>query len=68
MYHKGSVDIIGMLVDIYGSTDLFLNEYRSLLSEKLLSLTSYQIGVYVCVCVCVCVGGGGGVILRNCCR
>ena len=32
MYHKGSVDIIGMLVDIYGSTDLFLNEYRALLS------------------------------------
>jgi anaphase-promoting complex subunit 2 len=36
MYHKGSVDVIGMLVDIYGSTDLFLNEYRSLLSDKLL--------------------------------
>ena len=43
LYHKGSVDIIGMLVDIYGSTDLFLNEYRALLSDKLLALTSYQI-------------------------
>ena len=42
-YSVGSVDIIGMLVDIYGSTDLFLNEYRSLLSDKLLALTSYQI-------------------------
>ena len=42
-YSVGTVDIIGMLVDIYGSTDLFLNEYRSLLSDKLLALTSYQI-------------------------
>lgn len=42
-YHKGSIDIIGMLVDIYGSTDLFLNEYRVLLSDKLLALTSYEI-------------------------
>ena len=43
VYRKGSVDIIGMLVDIYGSTDLFLNEYRMLLSDKLLALTSYHI-------------------------
>lgn len=42
-YHKGSIDIIGMLVDIYGSTDLFLNEYRVLLSDKLLALTTYEI-------------------------
>lgn len=40
---QGSMDIIGMLVDIYGSKDLFLNEYRALLSDKLLALTSYQI-------------------------
>lgn len=32
-----------MLVDIYGSTDLFLNEYRALLSDKLLALTNYDI-------------------------
>jgi anaphase-promoting complex subunit 2 len=43
VYQKGSVDVIGMLVDVYGSTDLFLHEYRVLLSDKLLALTSYQI-------------------------
>ena len=32
-----------MQVDVYGSTDLFLHEYRVLLSDKLLALTSYQI-------------------------
>jgi anaphase-promoting complex subunit 2 len=31
------VDILAMLVGIYGSQDLFVNEYRSMLADKLLS-------------------------------
>ncbi|XP_040581618.1 anaphase-promoting complex subunit 2 [Lepeophtheirus salmonis] len=35
-------DIISMLVNIYGSKELFVNEYRSLLSNRLLSSFSYD--------------------------
>lgn len=35
-------DIISMLVNIYGSKELFVNEYRSLLSNRLLSHFSYD--------------------------
>ena len=35
-------DIISMLVNIYGSKELFVNEYRSLLSNRLLSQFSYE--------------------------
>ena len=35
-------DIISMLVNIYGSKELFVNEYRSLLSNRLLSQFSYD--------------------------
>ncbi len=35
-------DIISMLVNIYGSKELFVNEYRSLLSNRLLSHFSYE--------------------------
>lgn len=28
-------DVLAMLVSIYGSTDLFVNEYRAILAEKL---------------------------------
>lgn len=31
---RRSADIIGMLVSIYGSKELFVNEYRSLLSDR----------------------------------
>ncbi|EIE27163.1 hypothetical protein COCSUDRAFT_55186 [Coccomyxa subellipsoidea C-169] len=37
-----SLDIISMLVGIYGSKELFINEYRSLLAEKLLGKTDYE--------------------------
>eukprot|EP01038_Epipyxis_sp_PR26KG_P010296 gene10296-13841_t len=35
------LDILAMLVSIYGSTDLFIIEYRSLLADKLLSNLKY---------------------------
>ena len=35
-------DIISMLVNIYGSKELFVNEYRSLLSNRLLNQFSYE--------------------------
>jgi hypothetical protein len=35
-------DIVALLVSIYESTDLFVSEYRSLLSEKLLQSRSYD--------------------------
>ena len=36
-------DIISMLVNIYGSKDLFINEYKTLLAERLLSCYTYTI-------------------------
>lgn len=39
---KRSSDIISMLVNIYGSKELFVNEYRTLLSNRLLSQFSYE--------------------------
>ena len=35
-------DIIGLLVGIYGSKELFINEYRTMLAEKLLSKANYD--------------------------
>ena len=35
-------DIVSMLVNIYGSKELFVNEYRSLLSNRLLANCSYD--------------------------
>lgn len=35
-------DIITMLVNVYGSQDLFVNEYRTLLADRLLSQLNYQ--------------------------
>lgn len=32
-----------MLVNIYGSTELFVNEYRNMLSERLLNIQDYNI-------------------------
>ncbi|KAK9907618.1 hypothetical protein WJX75_007065 [Coccomyxa subellipsoidea] len=37
-----SLDIISMLVGVYGSKELFINEYRSLLADKLLAKTDYD--------------------------
>ena len=39
---RRSSDIISMLVNIYGSKELFVNEYRSLLSNRLLSTSTYD--------------------------
>ena len=39
---RRAADIISMLVNIYGSKELFVNEYRSLLSNRLLSQFSYD--------------------------
>ena len=42
-YSQGrGYDIVALLVSIYVSTDLFVSEYRTLLSEKLLQLTVYD--------------------------
>ena len=35
------LDILALLVSIYGSSDLFIVEYRSLLAEKLLANLKY---------------------------
>jgi len=39
---RRSADIISMLVNIYGSKKIFVNEYRSLLSNRLLTHWSYD--------------------------
>jgi anaphase-promoting complex subunit 2 len=36
------MDIISMLVGIYGSKELFVNEYRVMLAEKLLNKSDYD--------------------------
>ncbi|WAR31452.1 ANC2-like protein [Mya arenaria] len=36
-------DIISMLVNIYGSKELFVNEYRTLLADRILTNFSYEI-------------------------
>lgn len=39
--HK-TQDTISMLVNIYGSSELFVNEYRTMLADRLLSITDYD--------------------------
>jgi anaphase-promoting complex subunit 2 len=39
---RRSMDIISLLVDIYGSTELFVNEYRSMLAEKLIANREFK--------------------------
>lgn len=36
------LDVLALLVSIYGSTDLFVSEYRSLLADKLLNNLNYN--------------------------
>lgn len=36
-------DIISMLVNIYGSKDMFVKEYRSLLADRILNQFNYEI-------------------------
>ncbi|GKY95160.1 hypothetical protein MPSEU_000479500 [Mayamaea pseudoterrestris] len=39
---RGDVDILAMLVSIYGSKELFVNEYRIMLADKLLANLTYD--------------------------
>ncbi|KAF2985009.1 hypothetical protein EK904_007169 [Melospiza melodia maxima] len=39
---RRSSDIISLLVSIYGSKDLFINEYRTLLADRLLHQFNYS--------------------------
>ena len=39
---RRSSDIISMLVNIYGSKELFVNEYRTLLADRILSQFNYD--------------------------
>lgn len=36
-------DTISTLVNIYGSSELFVNEYRTLLADRLLAITDYDV-------------------------
>ncbi|XP_046844208.1 anaphase-promoting complex subunit 2-like [Xenia sp. Carnegie-2017] len=40
---RKSSDIISMLVNIYGSRDLFVSEYRTLLADRILSSFNYDV-------------------------
>ncbi|XP_066148403.1 anaphase-promoting complex subunit 2 [Euwallacea fornicatus] len=40
--NRRNVDIITMLVNIYGSKELFVNEYRTLLADRLLSQDTFD--------------------------
>ena len=46
-YGLSGLDVLALLVSIYGSTDLFVNEYRSLLADKLLNNLCYHTDVEV---------------------
>lgn len=37
-----TADIISMLVNIYGSKDVFITEYRTILADRILSQFSYD--------------------------
>ena len=39
---RGGFDIVGSLISIYGSKELFVSEYRVMLAGKLLKLESYD--------------------------
>lgn len=41
-YEQKAGDVIGMLVGIYGTKELFLKEYRSMLSDRLLTKSEYE--------------------------
>ena len=39
---QATSDVLNMLVGIYGSRELFITEYRSMLSDRLLAKTDYD--------------------------
>lgn len=48
---SGQRDLLWTLVDIYGSRELFVNEYRSMLADRLLNMTDFdteQLSVVQC--------------------
>ena len=47
---RSVTDIISMLIAIYGSKELLVNEYRALLAERLLAKDEYQTDREVCMC------------------
>ena len=38
-----STDIFGLLVKVYGSTDLFVDEYREMLAKRLLQSPDFKV-------------------------
>lgn len=42
-------DILSMLVNIYGTRELFVNEIAALLGERLLAITDFNIEKEVCI-------------------
>ena len=40
--NRGKSDIMSMLVDIYGTKELFVNEYRTLLADRLLTKLDFD--------------------------
>ena len=47
--------LFSILVNIYGSQEMFVIEYRNLLADRLLQSLNYDTTKEVCVCMCVCV-------------
>ncbi len=40
---RKSVDVVSMLVGVYGSKEMFVKEYSSLLAERLLKNFNYEV-------------------------
>lgn len=45
---RRSSDIISLLVSIYGSKDIFINEYRDVLADRLLHQHNYNTARWAC--------------------
>lgn len=45
---RRSSDIISLLVSIYGSKDIFIDEYRAVLADRLLHQLNYNTARYSC--------------------
>lgn len=45
---RRSSDIISLLVSIYGSKDIFINEYRDVLADRLLHQHNYNTARWGC--------------------
>jgi len=41
-WNRRSSDIISMLINIYGSKELFVNEYRTILADRILTQLNYD--------------------------